>query len=705
MVIPQQEMAATPVNSPAAMTRAATGNNAPAAMTSAATGNNPPAAMTRAATGNNAPAAMTSAATGNNSPAAMLRRPTRKTGVGLFVRQNPRALPWTRQGGDPPGPAILLFCVLLLCVALLAQESWAGSLQVRTDRQTIHEEDSFRLIFETSEEVNAAPDFAPLTENFEILSKQQGSSFQSINGKRSHKITWTVTLLPKRAGSFTIPAIAFGRDRSPELTVTIQQGTAPSAKKSDKQSEDLFLEVSATPEKVYVQAQVVYTVRFFRSVEISGASLTEPQLSASDAVIEKLGEDHTYETDRNNVHYLVVERRYALFPQRSGRLTIAPLRLEVQMGKRGLFTLFDDTFAPGNSGVKRRHSAAVELEVEPIPAAFQGRSWLPAHRLQLMEKWSENPPQFQVGEAITRTLTILADGLTSAQLPEIADMTQKGGKSSSQLKLYPDQPALTDQKEQTGIIGMRQEKVAMVPVQPGQIILPAIEIPWWNMVTQSREVARLPERTVTVTASSTTAQTVPPPGEERGKEIAQNTPPVTAPSSVTDTALPKLKQDSVTEAGGAGKENVGDGGFGYPGWLVPFLAIGWGVTLLAIGVRHYFPATRRPVVAREEGDLERQADLLKDACLQSNPEKCRAALLLWAQARWPGETIRNINDLQRFLKRFPGELLSQEVSKLQQVSFAATAKEWSGQMLWDAVVALPKVVEENPVERLPPLYS
>ncbi|MEO5348283.1 MAG: cytochrome c3 family protein [Magnetococcus sp. YQC-3] len=29
-------------------------------------------------------------------------------------KQNPRALPWTRQGGDPPGPAILFLLLLLM---------------------------------------------------------------------------------------------------------------------------------------------------------------------------------------------------------------------------------------------------------------------------------------------------------------------------------------------------------------------------------------------------------------------------------------------------------------------------------------------------------------------------------------------------------------------------------------------------------------
>ncbi|MBF0400574.1 MAG: protein BatD [Magnetococcales bacterium] len=602
--------------------------------------------------------------------------------------------------------------VLLLCLLFTASAGEAA-FQVKTDRQPIYEEESFRLLFETDAELSGTPDFSVLEQDFEVLGKQQGSSFQSINGRHSQKSTWTVTLLPRRAGSFTIPAIAFGAEKSPEYTVTIRQGSAPSSKKADKQGEDLFLEVSASPEKVYVQSQVIYTVRFFRSVEITGASLTEPQLSATDAVVEKLGDDRTFETTLHGVQYLVVERRYALYPQRSGQLTIAPLRLEAQVGKRGLFGLLDDPFSAGGGSVKRRHSTAVQLEVMPIPDSFQGPAWLPAHRLQLMEKWSENPPKFQVGEAITRTLTLLADGLTSAQLPEISDMGQQNSSQRPPIKLYPDQPVLTDQREPTGIIGMRQEKVAMVPFQPGSFVLPAIQIVWWNMDTQSREVASLPERTITVIPSATT---VTPPAQSMAapRSVPQTTSPakgLPVQESVSETNVTETKTANATLQG---EKKAGVGAVevvaAYPRWLTHLLAGGWLLTLLLGWLWPRLTRLRRRPVAGDLSsrppELDKALALLQASCTQNSPDKCRVALLSWAQACWPEQILQNLNDLQRLLNQLQFVDLAQEIVRLDHALFSPKSPvPWSGAGLWEAVLALPKSAAKQPRMVVPPLYQ
>ncbi|MEO5362083.1 MAG: BatD family protein [Magnetococcus sp. DMHC-8] len=596
--------------------------------------------------------------------------------------------------------------IIMLLVGVGATMGQAGALQVRTDRQPILEGESFRLMFETGQEPGGSPDFSVLERDFEIVSKQQGSRFQSINGQRTHQTSWTVTLLARQAGTFTIPPIAFGRERSPEYTVTIHKESPVAAKKSDHKPEDLFLEVSTAPEKVYVQSQVIYTIRFFRSVEISGASLTEPQLDAADAVIEKLGEDHSFETRRDGVHYLVVERRYALFPQRSGRLTIAPLRLEAQMGKRGLFNLFEDSFQAKGSDIKRRHSAAVELDVEPIPPGWPKAPWLPANRLQLMEKWSDNPPRFQVGEAVTRTLTLLADGLTSAQLPEITETGQTGASATAPLKRYPDQPVLTDQREKTGIIGMRQEKVALVPSQPGPLVLPAIEVAWWNVGTQMLETARLPERTVTVIGETTNPQATLHATETSRQ--AGHKPPVTSlPAKSEDAHRAEAEDGSVPETKTdeqAGYINVFNRE--YPGWVTHCLAAGWFVTVIVVWL-HPRVSWRSRRADRSDtvtvNSVGQSLSLLKLACLQNDPAKARFALLVWARGCWPDQTLQHVNDLQRLLQRMGLGTLVQEVTTLNRALFSPASVSWSGQALWEAVADLPGQTGRS-VEALPPLY-
>jgi len=90
--------------------------------------------------------------------------------------------------------------------------------------------------------------------------------------------------------------------------------------------------------------------------------------------------------------------------------------------------------------------------------------------LNLKENWSENPLQFKTGEAVTRTLTLLVGGLTAGQLPDLKSfirphisqdsLSQKGNvkENVGDLKQYPDQAKLDEQKTAQGIISRREEK-------------------------------------------------------------------------------------------------------------------------------------------------------------------------------------------------------------------------------------------------------
>src|SRR5690606_29255583 len=135
-----------------------------------------------------------------------------------------------------------------------------------------------------------------------------------------------LTLFPKQSGALTIPAIAFGKDQSPELRIQVNPARGGGA--ASRVGEDIFIEVEASPKKPYVQQQVSYTVRLYLSVSTSNASLSEPQPSHSDTVIRQIGEDNRYDTTREGRHYTVYERRYTVFPQAAGELVLQPVRFD-----------------------------------------------------------------------------------------------------------------------------------------------------------------------------------------------------------------------------------------------------------------------------------------------------------------------------------------------------------------------------------------
>lgn len=274
-----------------------------------------------------------------------------------------------------------LYCLkILLSGVLLLAASWlqAAEIQVAVDRNPVGLNESFQIVFTANGEPDGSPDFAPLQANFEILDQQRSSNASWVNGRSSRTEQWVVRAMARQAGELLIPPIAFGADSSKPLKIKVSEN------QSEPQSnEDLFLEVEATPDKPYVQSQVLYTLRLYRRVQITQASLNEPEVK--DAVVEKLGEDSTYSTQLKGVDYWVTERKYAIFPQQSGIFTVAPLTLnaEVVANQQPRFNGFFNRQMTEN---RRVASKAVTLNVQPVPAGFKGAAWLSAESVTVSEK-------------------------------------------------------------------------------------------------------------------------------------------------------------------------------------------------------------------------------------------------------------------------------------------------------------------------------
>ncbi len=378
-------------------------------------------------------------------------------------------------------PFILLFLCAIL-VFLLPRLGITAEITTSVDRNPINLSDSFQITFTATEEPDGEPDFSALSEDFTLLNQSQSNNSSWTNGQLSSSLQWIVTVMAKQAGTLIIPAIPFGTDSSQILQIQVQK-TANTA--NAPVDDDLFLEVDATPENTYLQSQIIYTLRVYTRININQARLNEPELS--DAVIERLGEDSNYNTQINGVAYSVTERKYALFPQKSGALTINPIVLtaEVSAGNHNN-PFFNGFFNSQLSKTKRVESKAISLQIKPAPSSFTAPHWLPAENVSLTQQWSANTQALKVGEPLTRTLTLQAQGTTVGQLPDLESLS-----SDNSLKSYPDQPVINEQKNTSGLTAYREQKIALIPSKPGSYTLPAIEIPWFNTKTQKTELAKI----------------------------------------------------------------------------------------------------------------------------------------------------------------------------------------------------------------------
>lgn len=539
----------------------------------------------------------------------------------------------------------------ILVLVVLSLVSWQGvraAVTARFDRDSIRLDETVRLQVQSDDVANAAePDFTVLSEHFRILGQSSGQNISIVNGRQSATRTWTLELEPRSVGSFTIDPVTVGGEQSAPLRISVlpESSAAPG-------SSDVFIEVESDAESVYVQQQLVFTARIFVGVPVVDASISDP--APADTVVRRLGGDHSYGATRGGRDYRVFERRYALFPQASGSLEIPPLRFqgvvdESGLGGRGFGSLF-------NRGKRiRARSRPIEVAVKPPLALQPGETWLPAQQLQIHDL-SEPVSRYRVGEPVTLKLQLQALGLTAEQLPELV-IPRAGG-----LRLYPDRAEKETHDDEENIIGIQLSRIAVIPEQAGELTIPGIELAWWNVATDSREIATLPSRTISVEPAA-----APP--------MSPSPPTGTAPTAATDLppAPEPVAVDSVIRGGG---------GAGYWKWLALGSLGLWALLALALWRRSRTGAgDGRTSVADPRAGEKAAAAALKASCLAGDALAARHHLVQWARSHYSRDvTLDELGTLTG------DTTLAREVERLNRHLYApgAGTGSWSGESLWTA---------------------
>ncbi len=557
----------------------------------------------------------------------------------------------------------LVFFFLVITAGVVS----AGSIKVTLDRDVISLNDSFTIFFQAVGSVGD-PDFSPLGKDFSILSKQKRSNLSLYNGKSTSSNEWLVEVKAKRDGVLEVPSIKFGKELSPTVQITVKNTPNSSANSSanNQGDDEIFIEVEAVPEHSWVQSQIIYTIRLFRSVNTFNSSLSEPKISGGKMIAEKL-EDRQFETSRNNKRYIVLQRRYALFPQASGEFTFEPIVFTGQVSQRSRH-LFDPFGR--NSQEIQRLSRQIHLNIKPVPVDYSGKTWLPAKKVQIEEKWVTDPNKLVAGEPVTRTVVIKADGLSSEQLPEISL------GELDDFKIYPDQAEMHNQTGRDGVLGIRQEKSAMIPNKAGEFLLPAVELKWWNTQTGEMEIAELPERVINVL-----------PGT--GKLLPDQTEESLSDELISEPA--KIKVPTADQS-----KNV------WP-WVSLFLALGWLSTILFWWKQRHKKENlkNKPDIVLSE---RRSLRALREVIRKGEPVEIKNALLVWGKSIWKENPPISLSEIGER----GGHELAVELDLLNQNLYGKVDQQWDGERLLLAVENFDGVKQQqdeliNP--SLPPLNN
>lgn len=528
---------------------------------------------------------------------------------------------------------------------LIAFKIAHADVNLQLDRAKVQLGETFNLTLTMDgSETEAIPDLTGLRKDFTILGSERSMSYNIINGQARSIGEWTIMLTAKRDGNLTIPALPVGQLKTPETSIEVTQGaSATDSQNADEPSDaqkDVMISAEISDNQPYVNQQILYTVKLYNSRRLLDASYQPPKVE--DALMVPFGNERRYQVTQGGRNYVVEEQQFAIFPQKSGALKIQPPSFNA--------LIYD--IQPNRISVEAK---ATPIQVQPIPANYQGKDWLPAKQITLSDSYDKNTSSLPEGSTLVRTIRLDAVGVPAQLIPSL------DFGNSDEFSIYPDKPTLSNAFKQDDLVGTSTITLSYLLNKPGKITIPALKLSWFNTTTGKEELTTLPELAIEVKAH-------PNAKLNNENELKQNIIKSNQPSEKLEklesrfTPIPNTHSLSIDYKGW---------------WLALGLACLWLLTLLVWYCQRQKQINGLP----SKRQLEKQ---LKIACTNNHTTTVRDLLLLWARLQWPTRTLLNLNEVEQIVSDEQAKI---EINNLIQALYHQTKKgqSWQGTPLWLAL--------------------
>ncbi|MCI5106268.1 MAG: BatD family protein [Pseudomonadales bacterium] len=583
----------------------------------------------------------------------------------------------------------LLRKLMIVPLLLLAGLATAQQVDIEVDRNELARGETLTLTIRVYEQRQGVQlDLTPLTDNFDVLGTRTSSQIRSVNGSVESWTDYVVTLFPLTEGELEIPSLNINSVQTDPIAINVvNQGP-----RSNQASDELFLEIEVNKESVYVQEQLLFTVRLFYTINgIRNPQFTEPEMP--DTVVELIGSPNQYEELIDGVRYGVYEKRYVIFPQRSGPLEIPDILF------RGEVTDGSSNFVFRNLNTRRVTAFidGITIDVKERPASAQSVNWLPASRVSLSEDWSRSLDDLQIGDSVVRTITMSAEGLDGAVLPPLTEENIAG------MNTYPDPPEIDRSFVDGSIVGTRIESTTLVATAAGELEIPQVTVPWWNVDSDQMESSIIPATRINI---ASVAGEVP---SEQAVASTENLEDLLARAPVVDQAMIDAQAEAeVIQVDASWMNYLIAAAFAIVLFSIYRLAIvprseeisAWYTGLKRSVTEHYDPANNETVAYRN----------LQAACRSGDEIRIRNSLITWCGHLIRDRKVRSMEDI---LQQGQITALHEPASALQDKLFnQQSSVRFSASELLDTVNGLRKTNKLRQRQQarddrfdLPPLYK
>lgn len=352
------------------------------------------------------------------------------------------------------------------------------------------------------------------------------SSMQIINGNVTQSSTVTQTMVfllkPKQKGALTIPElqIQYGKEKLQTSPISLQVSDTPAKNQSTSKS-------NRQPHEAATQASPIFTQEFSADSAIAGVPVTltmalmlpeqmdvrniSPEFDFHDLEkdfrVEWPDDMSRWETQPskiiNGIRYQAIGKQIRVTPRRPGKITLPPKAMTVifrdpstPTRRRGRFfdDFFDDPFFGGSSNLLKTTIASEEATLNVLDFPEEGK---PDNFSGLIGPLTATAaidlPEAQVGDPITLTITLQGTSINPGDSLPTDLKTQLEKKA--QFRVSGDD-TIAEQEDGT-LTCTRTIRALTSDVKE----IPAIEIPFFNLQTNSYDIAKTNPIDVTIEAT------------------------------------------------------------------------------------------------------------------------------------------------------------------------------------------------------------
>jgi len=250
---------------------------------------------------------------------------------------------------------------------------------------------------------------------------------------------------------------------------------------------DILLRTTVTPQEAWVGQRVVLQVDVlgedgwaqisrFGEVDLSGAYLIRTDTQGS-RLQETIG----------GVAYTGQSYEFSIYPQLAGTVEVPAIPVEVTTKTWG---------ADATQTVQQKQTSAITIKAKVPPGAEDVVGLISTTHFNAEQQWAPAIDDPKVGDALTRTLTMQAEGVSAMAFTPLQYDDLPG------VGIYPAEPTVKDSTDRGSLTGMRAENVTYVFERAGTVTVPDVVLTWWNVSAQKLERVTLPGLALDVAAAA-----------------------------------------------------------------------------------------------------------------------------------------------------------------------------------------------------------